>query len=104
MVEKMTITVPCPNTNDIGSRKIGVTLFLMDSIPITGNKIINEKAKNIIQIFVMVPAIPSTNVFGFSNMSSVCKEKMSNTINATATPEKNKGTDLSIIFENLSLF
>jgi hypothetical protein len=76
----------------------------MDSIPNTGNKIINEKIKNIIQIFVITPAKLSTNVFGFSNTSSVCKEKMSNTINATATPEKNKGTERSITFGNLSLF
>ena len=66
IAERSIMTVPCPITNDIGSRKIGLILFLIDSIPIIGNIIINVNAKNNIQSFVIVPAKPNRNAFGFS--------------------------------------
>lgn len=65
MIENTTMTVACPRTNEIGSKKTGFTGLLRDSIPKTGRTNIRENAKNIIQILVIEPDIARIMVSGF---------------------------------------
>jgi len=96
MAESKTITVPCPNVKDIGNKKMGLILFLIESIPKIGNTISKENAKKIIQIFVMASANPSTKDSKLLKLGSFSVAKMIVTRKAENTPTKNRRVGFSI--------